>query len=223
MATIRRGHSVSEVSELSDLDAITNGIQDLVESHQNVWNGNNAHRRYLLVDAMSQVKSSDPRSSTPFIPQHDKEEGSGSGPIFAEPLERQPWALWLLSLYAIAAVPSWAVTGWLSFRPIGISAYDDVQTAEYPSLADWDHNDRWRRAANIGLSIVAAVGIPVTSAICAKATVIYCQMKSKGKPPSLTMRQTMALADKGWSDLSVIWDLMHPTRRRRTRSPLLLF
>ena len=48
-------------------------------------------------------------------------------------------------------------------------------------------------------------------------------MKSNGKPPSLTMRQTLALADKGWSDLGVIWDLIHPTGRRRTSSPLLLF
>ena len=159
----------------------------------------------------------------PFIPHHDREAGSGSDPNFAESLERQSWALWLLFLYAIAAVPSWTVICWLSYRPIGISAYDDVRNTLFTSFADWKHSDRFRRAANVGLSIIAAVGIPVTSAICAKATVIYCQMKSKGKPPSLTMRQTIALADKGWSDLGVIWDLIHPTGRRRTRSPLLLF
>lgn len=176
-----------------------------------------------ISDIVSQVKSSDPRSCTPFIPHHDKEKGSGFDTIFAGSLERQPWAFCLLFLYAIIAVPSWTIICWLSYRPIGISAYDDTHNALFTSFADWNHSDRCRRAANVGLSIIAAVGIPVTSAICAKATVIYCQMKSNGKPPSLTMRQTLALADKGWSDLGVIWDLIHPTGRRRTRSPLLLF
>lgn len=135
-------------------------------------------------------------------------------------LRKHILGLWLMILYAIIAILSWGITCVLCYRPVGIPNYFD-QIGNY-SRAQYEMNDRWRKAASFGASITAAVGIPVTSAICAKAAAVYCQRRSDVKAPPLTLRQMLALADKGWSDSAVLWDVLRPSTSRRTRSPLLL-
>ena len=135
-------------------------------------------------------------------------------------LRKHVLGLWLMISYAIIAILSWSITCVLCYQPIGIPTYFD-QVGNY-SRSQYERSDVWRRTASIGSSITTAIGIPVTSAICAKAAAVYCQRSSNAKAPPLTLRQTLALADKGWSDSAVLWNVLRPSTSRRTRSPLLI-
>ena len=136
-------------------------------------------------------------------------------------LRKHTLGLWLISLYAVIAVLSWSITCVLCYQPVGIPTYFD-QVGNY-SRSQYDTSDGWRKVATIGNSVIAAVSIPITSAICAKAAAVYCQRISTAKAPPLTLRQMLVLADQGWSDSGVIWDVFRPSTSRRTRSPLLIF
>lgn len=51
---------------------------------------------------------------------------------------------------------------------------------------------------------------------------MYWQRKSDESQRSLTLRQSLALADKGWSDLTVLRDVLNPKTRHQTRTSLLI-
>ena len=129
-------------------------------------------------------------------------------------------ALWLILLYAFVAILSWTITCILCYRPIGVPTYFD-QFGNF-TRTHYETTDNWRKAASIGLSVLGVISIPVTSAICAKAATVYCQRRSDDKAPSLSLRQMLALADKGWSDTATLLDVVRPSTSRRTRSPLLI-
>ena len=173
-----------------------------------------------------QYESPDPTNSTQTSLGKEQQRDDQSNLGFAKPLDTQFLGFWLMLLYIFAAIVSWTVTCILSYRPIALPgsigglSYDDQSGTIYSK--NWTYSERWRQAASIGSAVVAAVGIPVTSAICAKATAVYCERRSKAQRPSLTLRQTIALADHGWSDLGVIRNLFRPSTSRRTRSRLLV-
>ena len=139
----------------------------------------------------------------------------------ARDLQHHSLSLGLIFLFAFFAILSWAVTCILCYRPIGASGYYE-QTKENNLIADWKTSDRWRRLAKVVSAIVGSISIPVTSAICAKAAAVYCLRRSDVRRPSLTLRQTLALADKGWSDLAVLRDVFKLKTGHQTRSPLLV-
>ena len=174
-----------------------------------------------------QHQHASPYPSTPLTQVNDKEKGDPTLKL-SRPLETHSFGLWLILLYAFTTLFSWTVTCILSHRPIGSFAEINGGPTYYDQSgdvwrADYINSDRWRQAASIGSAIVSAVGIPLTSAICAGATSVYCQRESTGRMPFLTLRQTLALADKGWSDIGVICNLTRPSTSRKTRSGLLVF
>ena len=138
----------------------------------------------------------------------------------ARELKKHTLALYLILVYAFVAILSWSITCVLSFQPIGVPTYFD-QSGNY-SQSHYETTDNWRKAASVGQSIVGVISIPVTSAICAKAVAVYCQRMSDAKTPSLSLRQTLALADKGWTDLATLLNVVTPSRSRTTRRPLLI-
>ena len=118
--------------------------------------------------------------------------------------------LLLLMLYISLAVFSWVVTCYLSIRPITSQNYgawvwyhdykkygwsgDDHQRSLY------DKNQRWYHTARVIQSIVGVLTIPLTSAICSSAAVIFMQRRQGG----LSLRQVMTIADKSWTDILTI-------------------
>ena len=140
--------------------------------------------------------------------------------LLAGEVKKHSLALWLILSYAFIAILSWTITCVLCYQPIGIPTYFD-QSGNY-SRSHYETTDNWRKAASVGQSIIGVISIPVTSAICAKAAAVYCQTRSNAQAPSLTLRQMLALADKGWSDSATLLDLIRPSTSRRTRSPLLI-
>ena len=137
----------------------------------------------------------------------------------AKDLKRHTLSLWLASAYVVASIFVWVITCTLSYRPIQFRTYFD--TIGRYSEAQYASNDQWRRFSRVGLQMLAALGIPITSATCASAAVVYCQRSAAKEAPSITMRQMLALADKGWLDHNTWIELLR-SQRRRTNSPLIL-
>ncbi len=135
-------------------------------------------------------------------------------------LQKHVLGLWLIVLYGFVAILSWGITCVLCYQPIGVPTYFD-QVGNY-SRSQYERSEGWRKAADVGNAIIAAIGITVTSAICARAAAVYCQKSSDAKVPGLTLRQMLVLADKGWNDSAVLWDVLRPNTSRKTRSPLLI-
>lgn len=138
----------------------------------------------------------------------------------ARDLESHSLGLWLVLVYSVLTTLTWIITCVLCYRPVTIPTYYDPDS-EY-TRAQYDSNDLWRRRTKVISALLGSVTIPVTSAICAKAAVIYCQKSSNPRKQMLTMRQMLALADKGWSDIQILLDIMRPSTSRRTRSTLLI-
>ena len=110
-------------------------------------------------------------------------------------------SLWLASAFAIASIFIWAITCTLSYKPVQFKTYFDT-TGQF-SRDQFEQNDRWRRVSRIGLQALGTLSIPLTSAVCTKAVVAYSQRSSNNRQPTISMRQTLVLADEGWLDLNM--------------------
>ncbi|KUJ08929.1 uncharacterized protein LY89DRAFT_788365 [Mollisia scopiformis] len=122
----------------------------------------------------------------------------------AAPLFRSWFVLILVLSYAIPAVLAWVITCILSFRPIsGPKQYGviyDPDSSYYGGYAEvgnsYVRSEEWFRAARVIQSIVSVLTIPLTSAVCSSAAVIFVQHHRS--TPRLTIRQLITLADRGW-------------------------
>ena len=134
-------------------------------------------------------------------------------------LERHTLSLWLASAFAIASIFTWAITCTLTYKPVRFETYYDT-TGQF-SRGQFEQNDRWRRVSRVGLQVLATLSIPLTSAVCARAVVVYCQQSSNKSQHTISMRQTLVLADKGWLDPNIWMNLCGPMGGR-IYSPLLI-
>jgi hypothetical protein len=104
--------------------------------------------------------------------------------------------LFAFLLYAALALVSWILLCIMSKRPIrGDKSYYN-RISSYKGDGRFAINERYYMAARILQSIVSLLTIPFTSAVCSVACVAY--MQTGHLRTSLTLRQTMALADQGW-------------------------
>lgn len=134
-------------------------------------------------------------------------------------LERHTISLWLASVFAIASIFMWGITCTLSYKPVQFQTY--FETTGRFSRDQYEHNDRWRRVSRVGLQVLGTLSIPITSVVCARAAVVYCQRSSNKRQPAISMRQMLVLADKGWLDLKTWMNLFSPMGGR-IYSPLLI-
>lgn len=58
-------------------------------------------------------------------------------------------------------------------------------------------NEKWLKAAQFIHSVVVVFTLPLISTVCSKAAVTFVQQQRLG---NLTLRKTITLADRGWSD-----------------------
>ena len=137
----------------------------------------------------------------------------------AKKFERHTLSLWLASAFAIVSILIWAITCTLSYKPIQFKTYFD--TSGLYTRTQYEENDWWRRVSRVGLQVLGTLSIPLTSSTCASAVVVYCQQSSIKSQPTMSLRQTLVLADKGWLDLNTWMNLCGPMRRR-IRTPLLI-
>ena len=61
----------------------------------------------------------------------------------------------------------------------------------------------WISAANVLASINDVATIPMMSALIAQAAVVHCQRRKVKQ--KLNLRQAIALADRGWTYITILW------------------
>ena len=83
----------------------------------------------------------------------------------------------------------------MKFFPGGLGSYPSYLASENHAL--YVRNEKWLQAAQVVQSIVAVFTIPLASTVCSKAAVIFVQQQGQRE---LSLRQTIALADRGWTD-----------------------
>ncbi|CAG8403119.1 unnamed protein product [Penicillium salamii] len=130
----------------------------------------------------------------------------------------------MFTLYA------WVIICILTYRPIGGKYYGPDELYELPSYHQYlpdryleklfTKSDRYLRAARIVQSLVSVLTIPLTSAVCSQAAVVYTQQKRGSNRPAL--RQSMAIADKGWTDIAILRKLFFGGWRKHKSSLLLI-
>jgi hypothetical protein len=130
---------------------------------------------------------------------------------------RRSWHVVYLTLfYAAIAIFAWVVVCTLAYHPVGATSYTSV-TQYYTTFnpdAPYSYNasfgifaqsERYLTAARVLQSVASALTIPLTSTVCSCAAVGFLQRRRQGGP---TLRQSMVLADRGWSDPVLIAKLV---------------
>ncbi|PYI08324.1 hypothetical protein BO78DRAFT_310947 [Aspergillus sclerotiicarbonarius CBS 121057] len=136
----------------------------------------------------------------------------------ATQIRRCSYVVLLVLFYAALVLFAWIATCRLSHRPItanhyGVWIWEDSNngwgwTNTDHVLEAYRRNERWYRAARVVQSIAGVLTIPLTSAVCSSAVVIYLQHRANTRTPNLTLRQMMVLADKGWTDVGTYFRLL---------------
>lgn len=156
------------------------------------------------------------RSKDPSTEQRNHENCEPGTRKPSVPLQRTVYPVGIVLIYSAAALYAWVIICILSHRPIGGKTYG-IEALEhwkrFPETVLRDkveilfhESEKHLRAARVVQALVTAVTVPLTSAICSQAAVVYVQRKRWGK--GLSLRQSMALADKGWTDISLIGRLI---------------
>ncbi|KAI0451725.1 hypothetical protein F5B21DRAFT_485885 [Xylaria acuta] len=128
--------------------------------------------------------------------------------------------------YTALALYAWIITCILTYRPIGGHHYGVSIVKSDNDGWGWvgsnhlhglyEKSESYYRSTRVIQSIVAVLTIPLTSAVCGRAAVAFLQRNS-----GMTMRQMIALADKGWVEPGVFLKLL--LRWKRYGSWFLLY
>jgi hypothetical protein len=104
---------------------------------------------------------------------------------------------------------------WLGKGEMGL---DKDYTPSWNGTAEglYQSSETWFQAARVIQSIVSLLTIPVASAVCGSAAVVYAQRGKRTK--DLSLGQLVLLADKTWSDPLTIIDLLFGKLVRRKNS-----
>lgn len=144
-------------------------------------------------------------------------------PVPTEHLHRQVYILWLVLAYAAMLCTAWIILAFASKRPFGrasYNCYDSSGQCQYSTALQALQNSRTQRLvadAQTLLSAVSLLTIPLTSAVCAAAAVPWMQHCGR----DMSIRQTMALADKGWQSPYIYWRLLSWSGWKRYGSPFI--
>ncbi|KAJ5332324.1 uncharacterized protein MYU51_019429 [Penicillium brevicompactum] len=80
-----------------------------------------------------------------------------------------------------------------------------------PDTATYTFNETLYQRARVIQSIASILTIPITSAVCSAAAVVFVQRH--GKASNITMQQLLVLADKGWTDTGLYSQLFKNPQR----------
>jgi hypothetical protein len=143
-------------------------------------------------------------------------------------------AIFVVALYSCLALLSWIILCVLNYRPLTTAHYGVSGDTNYYRKRDATHsqaleppmpvfaaNERWLTAARALQFIVAVVAVPMTVAICARASYIFTQEGvRKGR---LSRRQLTVFTEKAWSDprswmsMAIIHPRVNNNRNRQSR------
>lgn len=152
-------------------------------------------------------------SENPKSPSSEESRGESrklpSGGVEAAPavvLHRSIYIVLVVSIYAGMASIAWMLICLLTFKPLTTEQYG-FDKRYRPGREDDPHihyarSEEIYRAARTVQAVVSVLTIPLTSAVCSAAAVVF--MQSTRHKRKLTLRQMMTLADKGWTDPTTI-------------------
>lgn len=151
----------------------------------------------------------------PSRPHSDTEKAKDNSSVL---LHRSGYTVFMVAIYSSLALTAWTLTCLLTHNPLTVKQYEvNFDDRSFGFSAKHLHSryvksEEVYRAARTLQTVVAVLTIPLTSAVCSAATVVFAQAGSKQR--RLTMRQLMVLADKGWTDPATILKVVFGERRR---------
>lgn len=170
------------------------------------------------------------RASQPFFYRNDEtisgdeatktSQHSSSGnrveKVRATRMQRSTYVVWLVLFYAALVLSSWIVICKLSYSPLTVDRYGAAWLptkivridSATQARKEFEKNERWYKAAQVIQSITGVLTIPLTSAVCSSAAVVYLQRGPDRRTPSFTLRQLIVLADKGWTNIPTLFSLV---------------
>ncbi|RMJ24569.1 hypothetical protein PHISP_04556 [Aspergillus sp. HF37] len=156
-----------------------------------------------------------------------QEQRKSTEPLSSTNIHRSAFILVLVGLYAFAVLFAWNVMCIQTERPITTGHYglfwEDLKGAGSSGHSLYEKNENWYMAARVLQAAANVSTIPLTSAVCSSAAVVYAQRSRRWSPSTnLTLRQMMTLANNGWVDLNVYTQLMTKSGRKRHASPFLI-
>lgn len=154
--------------------------------------------------------------SRPFIkkPKPQKQKS-----IPATQIHGSGYVIWLVLFYSGLVLSSWTIICTITYHPIKGKHYnawapdfDDDSWGSSKNATElqamYRRNERWYKAAQVIQSVVAVLTIPLTSAVCSSAAVVYLQCRTKAQPPTFKLRHMIVLADKGWTNIETYYRLI---------------
>ena len=155
--------------------------------------------------------------------QREKEAASKHEAVTGILLPRQFYIVCLVVIYSAMFITAYSILAMTSRHPIGRASYSCDSAVDYtcPTAAvRRQQNARTQTYisnAQTLMSAVALLTIPLTSTVCAAAAVPWLQRFGHG----MSLRQTTALADRGWTSPYIFSRLTFPRGWRRYGSSFL--
>lgn len=185
-----------------------------------------------------------PREGKRLLPRHSLEEITGTQTHLPLPndadyagnpsvvtLHRSSYIVLMVFIYASLALAAWTLICITTYKPLTANDYGSFSRhpVAHPTMdiygakslkAKYAKSEDIYRAARFVQAMISVTTIPLTSAVCSAAAVVYAQSRRRGR--QLTMRQMMTLADKGWTDPTTIAKLL-AGRGKQLSSSLLAY
>ena len=151
----------------------------------------------------------------------------------ARPLQYRTRAFWLLGFYVLLIVVPWVLTCVLAQRPINARSYVRQRGFTDDEVATMH---KWKIAVDVLNSIAGLITskqyarivlpatctdcvnrypVPILSAVLAQAAVLFCQRRKPNE--FLSLRDMFAIADRGWTNPSLIWSSLQTQPNMRGR------
>lgn len=114
--------------------------------------------------------------------------------------------VYLLALYLPVLICPWVLTCIVMHRPLSHPSYTDIQGGI--TTRDVEVMKGVAIFVNALAKISSTLAVPVVSALLSQAAVVYVGIQRLGNDRRLNVRQLFALADRGWSDLPILWEAL---------------
>ncbi|KAI1321938.1 hypothetical protein F5Y16DRAFT_387995 [Xylariaceae sp. FL0255] len=121
--------------------------------------------------------------------------------------------IFLLALYLPTLIVPWVLLFILAHRPLRGSSYFDQ------SGKNFEGNAAGLIAANLLKTINAVLAVPILSTLLAHAAVVYAMRRRDNQ--KLNVLQLFTLADKGWTNIVLLWDAISPAKDNADSSSFL--
>lgn len=111
--------------------------------------------------------------------------------------------VYLLAFYLPVLIFPWVLTCIIMYRPLSHPSYIDQQGGI--TTRDVEAMKGVAIFVNALDKISSTLAVPVVSALLSQAAVVYVDNRRVGHGRWLNVRQLFALADRGWSDLPILF------------------